>query len=950
MRKIPYLLIDAGYGCKKSIKHFLFTGLLCTCSYWLAAQDKGGFNTDTLKPGYNSKKVFIDTAAMPASLSGMVNQIQLQNKLDNLNPQNLLNNYKSTITNQFNQAKSSLLGKVPKFKAQAFSANILLEEKVQYQPTYIVPTVDVGRKWVNVVNIGANLQVWGLPLQFNYSTSKNFINRLSPYSSYGDLFKIDFDYKQFVNSFSSDLQKYVDLSKDAFAGLSLTAYTQKMALEQINNRQQSLVQSASSQVLVSYLKNPENVQHLLTANKKQIEERLQNVLKATPYSNILHDALNDKFLQQSITSGLIDKYQLPIAQLRAVSIAKSESLNQYLGSKSNLAELANLSEQERIAKLRQVFYKGLTDSLNLQAEQNYNPVSTQVNFLSVVKNLTSNQQQTDQLIFKQLSETVTSNPQISSLNISSPLGLSNVRGLSANVYEADTSSLAAIKELTSSITQLQKQLTSNGSDITKLIQIQNYLDKKGTNASLSELESSFYTKAPKNTLQHVFSALSAFKFGAFGSQIPGSTQGSDLFTKGTSVSFKSVGFPVTLGYGKINDLNALKDAEYQTSVYNRPRDLTYISTVVRKAGYGPVKISIISSFTGQAYTNTYYVPAISSNNITFTVNKSIQTDNAGTFSFDVSKSNTLFNNKYQLGSEAILQRKDGIRPDLSTDLFQSLALGLNHHLDIQEINMSDNAYISYSGMGYQNPGNNGFGGARLKFGGNLKKAFYENKLVLNIRSDFNNQPISYTSNDRWKTYQIQLDSRYTINKNFNVGVRYSNNATDKRIANVNTPVYGFEKYQFDGNANYKIGKNYSVSHLTLAMQSFSNTYASQAGSSTALLNYTQSVLLNKNALTLNVFYNKELAAYHIIGDMLNSDLTYQYSFLSKLNLSTGLTYLNNTGIAKQVGVRQSLQLLNARKFDVSTYIDVRENLITPLYKDLYASCRAELSIRYHLNY
>jgi len=334
----------------------------------------------------------------------------------------------------------------------------------------------------------------------------------------------------------------------------------------------------------------------------------------------------------------------------------------------------------------------------------------------------------------------------------------------------------------------------------------------------------------------------------------------------------------------------------------------------------------------------------------------------GTVDVNVSKSTTLYNNNYQIGSDIILAQKSGVNIGAANDLFDAVEFGLNHHLDIKAIDMSDNVYFNYSGMGYQNPGNNGYGGARMKMGGNIKKAFNKNKLTFNLRTDIGNMPISYTTADKWKNYQVQLDSRYVVNKKLNLSFKYTANGTSKEVDNVTTPVYSFQKMQVDGNMNYKIGKNFTVSHFSIGKQDYSNASAvaaspagvpaglTTANGSLLTVSYTQSTVINRNSITATLFYNKELSAYSLIGNMLNSDVSYQYQLLGKVNLSSGLTYLNNAGIASQAGVRQTVQLFSGKYFDMDTYLDIRKNLITPLYPDLYSACRAELSLKYHFSH
>jgi hypothetical protein len=278
---------------------------------------------------------------------------------------------------------------------------------------------------------------------------------------------------------------------------------------------------------------------------------------------------------------------------------------------------------------------------------------------------------------------------------------------------------------------------------------------------------------------------------------------------------------------------------------------------------------------------------------------------------------------------------------------------VSHHLDLTSIGATDNVYFNYAGMGYQNPANNGFGGAKMKFGGNVKKSFYGNRLSVNLRTDLTNMPISYTSNDRWKNYQFSVESRYTVSRGLNTSFKYTNNGTDKRVDGLNTNVYSFEKFQLDGNASYKIGRNFSVSHFGVGTQAISSPVAApgtpNASSRLLILNYVQTLVLRKNVLSFTLFYNRELTPVKLIGNMLNTDLAYSYTLFRRLSASSGVVYLENTGIVRQAGIRQSLNLVSAGRFDVGSFIDLRKNLITPLYSGLYPGCRAEVNIKYHLN-
>jgi hypothetical protein len=123
-----------------------------------------------------------------------------------------------------------------------------------------------------------------------------------------------------------------------------------------------------------------------------------------------------------------------------------------------------------------------------------------------------------------------------------------------------------------------------------------------------------------------------------------------------------------------------------------------------------------------------------------------------------------------------------------------------------------------------------------------------------------------------------------------------------------------------------------------------------ASSTSNQLNFTaiQSVSFKTSSLAVTVFYNQEMTASPLLGDMFMSDVTYQYRIGKKLQLATGFTYLSNAGYAKQAGIKQTVDLIAKKHFSISASLDWMKNLIEPLYPDLYPSVRGELNIKYYL--
>lgn len=532
-----------------------------------------------------------------------------------------------------------------------------------------------------------------------------------------------------------------------------------------------------------------------------------------------------------------------------------------------------------------------------------------------------------------------------------------------NAHPADTSAKSvadanAVKQanlkradsLTQVITSIKSQMTANGLDPSKVIQQDNYA-KGSTSSSFnsSEAAAALNQKNPENALQSVFSGLKGLRIGSFGTTIPGATdgQGSQLLT-GADVRFKMANYPLDAGFGTLSDMNAIKDQNYTASDYTYPKTITYLGVDMPKTAFGKVNVAFVSSFSSELNNIQYGIPTLPGNVVDFTITKAMDFHNFGHISVDVSKSNTLQNSSFMPGSDAVILKKAGADYNLSNNLFQSFSFGFRHDLDIMALGASDNVYFSYSGLGYQNPANSGYSGGSVKAGGDLKKSYYKNKLVFDLISDYDSTPMSYTANQKFLTLLAQLSCKYKVNKDMNMSIKYMTNSTSEQIGSVSNSVYSSDKIEFGENNNYKIAGHQASTNITIAYQSFMQNDSVATTSNQLNFTYVESVAFKTSSLSFTFFYNMEMTASPLLGDMTLADATYQYQVCRKLQLSSGMTYLNNAGYAKQAGIKQTIQLIAKKHFDISASFDWMKNLITPVYADLYPSFRGELNLKYYL--
>ncbi|WP_343530980.1 hypothetical protein [Pedobacter sp.] len=448
--------------------------------------------------------------------------------------------------------------------------------------------------------------------------------------------------------------------------------------------------------------------------------------------------------------------------------------------------------------------------------------------------------------------------------------------------------------------------------------------------------------------QGLLNRLGDVEMGSFGQQLPGSFMNKDLFLEGGSISLQTSKGPLQLGLASSQDIGFSKDAGFTHSNFNIPKLVTFVSVPVIGNGYAKSRISWTGSIEKQSYRLNESAGISPRSGSALTLSQELGSEKMGKFTLEVSKSAASFRNVGQIGSEHLLLERNTFGNYFKDDLFETMAFGVKYDLNDQKSRLNTNVFFNYSGIGFQNPAQQGFGNMGMRMGGAVKKGFLKNKVVLNLRGDFKNTPVSGTSGAHWQNHNLNMEARFRFSRKFNFAVKYMDNGVQKSGvgAEQQQSVYGSRKYQFDASSSYRLFKKSGFSHLVLGLQDMSNPIANSASQFLTSI-YTQSLSLGEITLMGNVFYNKELRSQSILGDMVNADAAVQYKLLEKVTASTALTYLNNTGQAKQFGIKQNAQFSLWKHMEVNLYADVRKNMITPLYPDLFASNRAEVSLKYY---
>lgn len=522
--------------------------------------------------------------------------------------------------------------------------------------------------------------------------------------------------------------------------------------------------------------------------------------------------------------------------------------------------------------------------------------------------------------------------------------------LSQHGQDSLTNILTAKKqELFTEIQKVQQSINESGLDAEKLELLEKVAQGK---ISQRELENFFVSELSKGKdmgfMQKGYARLREFQAGNFGHQLPGSFLNRDLFLNGFNFSLRTARGPVSIGVSTNRDLNSSKDAGFNSSTYAIPKLYSYLSVPTTNFSFGSGKLSWVGTYDRQFNGNIGFAQnALPRNNMVFTLSQAFNFSKAGTLAFDVSKSSTQYKELAAFGPDQLMIDRNTNGNYFRDDFLQTMSVGLNHSIDSKKLGLRSSVFVNYAGSGFQNPGQQGIGNLNLRFGGNIRKDFFHNKMTLTVRSDFKNMPISATDNSHWSNHNIQLDSRFRISRSANLGLKYIDNGVDK-VSQGTIPVYASKKLQLDLNSNYKLFGQRGFSHVSVAQQEIANPL-SLGNSSLMQFNYVQTVVFKDFSLSGNLFYNRELNANTILGNMLNSDASLQYQLFRGVSMSSGLSYLDNQHLARQAGIKQSIQFMLKKHFDISAYLDIRKNLITPTYPDLFSTNRGEISIHYYLD-
>ena len=530
-------------------------------------------------------------------------------------------------------------------------------------------------------------------------------------------------------------------------------------------------------------------------------------------------------------------------------------------------------------------------------------------------------------------------------NVLSPLQKDSVNKLIAD----QASFLAEVESMLNNVAAVKKKLSVTDVDINKIAGLQ-----QNINANLEEVmrNPSTISKAagqllPMSGLQKFFLHLSSLNAGSVGAHLSERSV-SNLFLSGLQLSGLKNNKFFSGGLGKTRDGGSLKDAGLQQSIFNPSQFMQFLRLGKGELEKAHSHFSVLNANTSAVDNPRFNSFSLPRNTLVGTFSKSLKVRKTGILETEISKSASQFRNM-DATADNVLAQKSALL-SYAEDFWQTLSAGVRYMDDWQRIGLSHNAYVSYAGFGYHNPGNPYSNKGAMQYDLQLRKQVDGRNGMVQGRISRRSYNYSASSDTKWRNLQFSLDGRYRFSRHITANVRLNQYQMTKVSDAGKERLYVSRKAMADATTSYSVKGVPVRSSFSLGWQQFDNIYIQNGSSSDLLLvQLVQMVPLGTNLLSMNMLYNKELTGNQVIGDMLNAEMGVTYSVKKMISLSSSLTYLDNKLAARQLGIRQSVNANVFRKAALSFYIDWRKNLIQPVNPYLYSNLRGELSIHYLIN-
>ncbi|MCF6406422.1 hypothetical protein L3C95_26235 [Chitinophaga filiformis] len=451
---------------------------------------------------------------------------------------------------------------------------------------------------------------------------------------------------------------------------------------------------------------------------------------------------------------------------------------------------------------------------------------------------------------------------------------------------------------------------------------------------------------PLSGIQRLFLHMKTLNLGSFHTaSSPMAISG--LFMNGAAGSYLSKGKLLMAGVGSRADGRGMRNAMFNESLSANHYAMQYIGAGKGTLDKPHTHVTFLNASSRNNNTRQLSQSFLSRNTFVGTVSKQIRLGEYGSLNGEFSKSANQFsqatagNNGYTVSNKAAAM-------SFLNDFWQTISVGINYMGSFDKAGLSHKAYFTFAGMGYNNPGApNGLRGS-WQYGLNVRKKWKQAGLITGLKADMKDMSTSFSGG--WKNRQYSADVSWRLKRNWYLSSKLMQSSLKSSNSDKSTSSFLTRQFTASSQLSSKVAGLPTSNTVVFGLQQI-NLASGDVRTNSMLVNTSlmQAVMVGGNTLSMNVFYNYDLKQNALYSNLLNADMSWNYTVRKMITCSSGITYLDNRNVVRQIGVKQMISAALLPKLNCSLYIDSRKNLLNTERNYLFGTFRSEVAIQYLIN-
>ncbi|RFS22048.1 hypothetical protein DVR12_15515 [Chitinophaga silvatica] len=418
----------------------------------------------------------------------------------------------------------------------------------------------------------------------------------------------------------------------------------------------------------------------------------------------------------------------------------------------------------------------------------------------------------------------------------------------------------------------------------------------------------------------------------------------NLFMSGAEGSFLSKNKFLLLGLGSTRMGGDLVNQGFTSSLDPGAYSMQYLQTGKGDINDSHSHVAIVNANTQNKQFRQFDASALKRNIFVGAFSEQINLGEYGNITADISKSNTEFNNAAVGNSYALSSKTAAFT--FFNDFWETLAAGLDYNGEVSKLGLTQRVYFNYSGLAYNNPASGSGTRGSIRYGLNVRRTWNKRKIMVGFRTDRQDMKTSATSNNGWHNRQYTFDARLKVKKNVSLTARLGQSTMKNSSKEGTQNSFLNTQINLGSQVSGKLFDKLQTNNLGMGLQQMDLGIAK---SLLLNLNMNHSVVINSNVLSFSLFYNKDLKNQAVYGNLFTAETGWSYPLTEKISCNSGINYLDNANVVRQVGIRQSISATVLSRLQASWYVDCRKQLMNTPQNYLFGNFNTQLSLNYQFN-